>query len=96
MDKTQMKEMVDELYQILLKLETKEDCRILLEDLCTIKEVEQMAQRVRAAQLLSEGNTYVEVIEKTDISSATLSRVSRCLQYGEGHKKFIVPSTNNK
>ena len=94
MDKTKMKEMVDELYQILLKIETKEDCRILLEDLCTIKEVEQMAQRVRAARLLSEGNTYVEVIEKTDISSATLSRVSKCLQYGAGYKKFIVPLTD--
>jgi TrpR-related protein YerC/YecD len=92
MDKTKMREMVDELYDILLKLETKEDCQILLEDLCTKKEVEQMAQRVRAARLLSAGNTYVEVIEKTDISSATLSRVSKCLQYGAGYKKFIIPT----
>ncbi|UKI14184.1 MAG: YerC/YecD family TrpR-related protein [Clostridiales bacterium] len=60
------------------------------EDLCTYKEIEQMAQRITAARLLLEGNTYARVIERTDISSATLSRVSRCIQHGSGgYKKFI-------
>ncbi len=83
------KEMFDELYEALLNLETKEDCKIFLEDLCTKKEVENMAQRVQAARLLLEGSTYNQVIEKTGISSATLSRVSTCVKYGEGYNKII-------
>ncbi len=91
MNKSDKDAMIDELCELLLKLKTKQDCIDLLEDLCTKKEVEQMAQRVRAARLLTEGETYLQIIEKTDISSATLSRVSRSLQYGEGYKKFILP-----
>ncbi len=79
-----------ELYEVLLKLKNEEDCRILLEDLCTYKEVEQMCQRVKAAKMLKAGNTYQQVEVATEISSATLSRVSRCLQHGSGgYKKFI-------
>lgn len=48
-----------------------------------------MAQRVKAAKLLIDGKTYHQVIEQTDISSATLSRVSRCVQYGQGYRKFL-------
>ncbi len=83
------KEMIKELYNLLASIESEEDIELLFEDLCTKKEVEQMAQRITAAKLLMEGKTYMQVIEKTDISSATLSRVSRCVQYGEGYKKFI-------
>ena len=83
------KEMIKELYNLLASIESEEDIELLFEDLCTKKEVEQMAQRITAAKLLMEGKTYLQVIEKTDISSATLSRVSRCVQYGEGYKKFI-------
>lgn len=82
---------VDELFELILSLNTVEDCRLLFEDLCTFKEVEQMAQRVKAARLLIEGKTYSQVIEETDISSATLSRVSRCVQYGGGYAKFLTP-----
>ena len=83
------KEMIKELYNLLASIENEEDIELLFEDLCTKKEVEQMAQRITAAKLLMEDKTYIQVIEKTDISSATLSRVSRCVQYGEGYKKFI-------
>lgn len=82
-------EMLDELYEALLNLKTKEDCKLFLDDLCTKKEVENMAQRVQAARLLLEGSTYIQVIEKTGISSATLSRVSTCVKYGEGYNKII-------
>lgn len=82
-------EMEKDLYRVLVSLESVEDCRALLEDLCTRKEVEQMAQRIRAARLLKEGKTYQQVITETDISSATLSRVSRCLQYGSGYRKLL-------
>lgn len=84
-------EMVNELFELILSLETVEDCKLLFEDLCTFKEVEQMAQRLKSARLLLEGKTYNQVIEQTDISSATLSRVSRCVQYGEGYSKFLNP-----
>ena len=83
--------MIQELYRALVKMESEADCASLLEDLCTRKEVEQMAQRFRAARLLMEGKTYTQVIEQTNISSATLSRVSRCVQYGEGYRKFVTP-----
>lgn len=82
-------QMIDELYAVLLSLGTREDCKRFFADLCTDKEIEQMAQRVRAAKLLKEGKTYAEIIEETEISSATLSRVSRSLQYGDGYRKFL-------
>lgn len=78
-----------ELYDAILKLKTKEDCEIFLHDLCTIKELDSMTQRIKSAKLLLEGETYEQIISKTDISSATLSRVSRCVKYGEGYKKFL-------
>ncbi len=81
--------MTDDLYDLIASLKTREDCRALFSDMCTNKEIEQMAQRIYAARLLIEGKTYNQVIEETDISSATLSRVSRCVQYGEGYRKFL-------
>ncbi len=81
--------MIKEVYELLASVNTAKDIEILFNDLCTNKEVEQMAQRIAAAKLLMQGKTYNQVIAETDISSATLSRVSRCVQYGEGYKKFI-------
>ena len=78
-----------ELYDAILKLKTKEDCEVFLNDLCTIKELDSMTQRIKSAKLLLDGETYEQIISKTDISSATLSRVSRCVKYGEGYKKFL-------
>lgn len=83
-------EMINDLYELLASINDSKDLAELFSDLCTEREVEQMAQRIAAAKLLLEGNTYNKVIEKTDISSATLSRVSRCVQYGNGYKKFIT------
>ena len=82
-------EAVDQLFRAILSLEDKEECYNFFEDLCTDKEIEQMAQRVKAAKLLMDGNTYNQVIALTDISSATLCRVSRCVQYGKGYKNFV-------
>ena len=84
-------EKIEALYALILGLETMEDCRALFDDLCTMKELEKMAERVHAAKLLMAGNTYNQVIAQPDISSATLSRVSRCVQYGKGYRKFIKP-----
>lgn len=80
---------IEKLFEVVLELKNINDCKALFSDLCTDKEIEQMAQRIKAAKLLIEGKTYNEVIAETDISSATLSRVSRCVQYGEGYSKFI-------
>lgn len=80
---------IKDLYSLILSLDTPEDCAALFEDLCTAKELEQMAQRIKAARLLIAGNTYNQVMEQCEISSATLSRVSRCVQYGNGYKRFI-------
>jgi len=82
-------EKIEALYRLILKLETVEDCKALFEDLCTQRELEKMAERVRAAELLLEGKTYNQVIAEADISSATLSRVSRCVQYGKGYSRFL-------
>ena len=89
MNADHMNEMIQKLYLVISKLSTQEECEQFFQDLCTNKEIEQMAQRVESAILLKQGMTYSQVIEQTNISSATLSRVSRALQYGEGYKKFI-------
>lgn len=83
------KEKIEQLLQLILSLDNIEDCRAFFDDLCTKKELEKMAERVYAAKLLIEGNTYNQVIANADISSATLSRVSRCIQYGTGYSKLL-------
>ena len=82
--------MLKELYTELLKLETEEETEHFLEDLCTIKELESMCQRLKAAKMLLNGKTYNEIVEETEISSATLARVSKCVQYGNGGYKNVI------
>ena len=82
-------EHIDELYRLLAEIQDPQDIRDLLDDLCTRKEVENMAERVFAARLLLEGNTYNQIMSQADISSATLSRVSRCVQYGNGYSRLL-------
>jgi TrpR-related protein YerC/YecD len=88
-------EMKKFLFETILSCETTEELDDLFDDLCTYKEVEQMAQRIEAAKMLTQGKTYAEIIEKTEISSATLSRVSRCVQRGSGGYARAL-SKNNK
>ena len=85
----EISEKIENLYRMILKLETMEECKVLLEDLCTRKEVANMAERLYAAQLLLEGKTYSQVISETNISSATLSRISQCVQYGKGYSALL-------
>ena len=82
-------EKIQMLYQVILNLENEEECAAFFDDLCTHKEVEKMAERAYAARLLMEGKTYNQIISQTDISSATLSRVSRCVQYGKGYSQLL-------
>lgn len=80
---------IKSLYETILKLKDIKDCEEFFADLCTYKEIDSMAQRIKAAKMLSKNETYEQIIAQTDISSATLSRVSRALKYGKGYKKFI-------
>lgn len=89
MSNAEKQQRLQELFELIVSLDNLEDCKALFSDMCTIKEVENMAERCYAARLLMEGATYAQVMEKANISSATLSRVSRCVQYGEGYKKLL-------
>ena len=77
-------ESMDRLFESILSLKTKEECRAYLEDLCTIKELQDMAQRLDTAVLLSRGYSYKKIMEQVDVSTATIGRVSKCLNYGTG------------
>ncbi len=72
------------LYEVLNKIDNEKDLAVFFEDLCTYQELEKMEQRIECAQLLLKGETYTSIMEQTDISSATLSRVSRCIHHGSG------------
>ena len=89
MDQNPKQDRIDALFQLIVSIDNVDDCRALFEDMCTIKEMENMAERLFAAKLLIEGNTYNQVMAQADISSATLSRVSRCVQYGKGYSKLL-------
>lgn len=75
---------LDRLFESILKLESVEECYRFFEDLCTVKEIEDMGQRLDVAVLLSEGVSYQKISEKVKVSSATICRVNRCLTYGSG------------
>ncbi len=82
-------ESLDRLFQIILSLENTEECYRFFEDICTIKELQDMAQRLDAAFLLDAGMNYQEISQTVGISTATISRVSRCLKYGDGYRLAI-------
>lgn len=73
---------INQLYQTILKLETVEECHAFFDDLCTVNEVQSMAVRWEVARLLREKVTYNDIAERTGASTATISRVNRCLHYG--------------
>ena len=89
MDSPHKQEKIEQLFELIASLKNAQDCQALFEDLCTIKEIENMAERVFAAKLLMQGCTYNQIMSQSDISSATLSRVSRCVQYGKGYSKLL-------
>lgn len=82
-------EQKEQLYALIASIDDPADVKALFEDLCTFKEIANMAERLHAAKLLLEGQTYTQIMAQADISSATLSRVSRCVQYGNGYSKLL-------
>ncbi len=84
------------LYQAVLALENEEECKNFFDDICTISEINSISQRLEVAKLLSEEETFAVIGEKTGASSATISRVNRCLQYGDGGYRTVLERINKK
>ena len=90
MSKAVRTEAVDHLFDAILTLENKEECYTFFQDVCTINELLSLSQRYEVAKMLREKKTYLEIAEKTGASTATISRVNRCLHYGtDGYKLAI-------
>lgn len=89
-------EEVDGLFRAMLTLQNEEDCYRFFEDLCTIHELQSLAQRMEVAKQLDEKKTYASIAETTGASTATISRVSRCLMYGADGYRRVLDRLANK
>ena len=89
-------ETIDALFDAILSLETREECYDFFEDLCTVKEISDMAQRLEAAMLLLDGSTYEQIVKTVEISTATISRINRCIQYGTGGYRQTIEKVREK
>ena len=87
---------IKDLFLAILSLENTDECSAFFEDVCTIKELSDIAQRLRAAKLLKSGASYTEISQETGMSTATISRVNRCLSYGGGGYKMVIERTEQK
>ncbi|WP_312653154.1 YerC/YecD family TrpR-related protein [Aminipila sp.] len=88
---------IDELFKAILTLQDEEDCYRFFEDICTINEIHAIAQRLQVAKLLSEKKTYSEIEEATKASTATISRINKCLVYGaEGYQRILARLSSQK
>lgn len=83
-------EMFQDFFSAVLKLKSVSDCEKFFEDVCTIKELMDMKQRLEVASLLKEGKNYQEVCKATGASTATISRVNKCLMYGKGGYSLVL------
>lgn len=83
-------ESIDRLFETILNLQSREECYAYFEDLCTIKEIQDMAQRLDTAILLDQGMSYQKITREVGISTATIGRVSRCLNYGSGGYRAAI------
>lgn len=87
-------ESVDHLFDAVLCLESKEECYLFFEDICTINELLSLSQRFEVAKMLREQRTYLEIAEKTGASTATISRVNRSLNYGNDGYDMVLNRLN--
>jgi len=83
-------ELLDELFDAILLLQNREECYRFFEDICTIKEIQSISQRLQVAKLLRANKTYNEIEEITGASTATISRVNRCIHYGADGYNIIL------
>lgn len=89
-------ESMDNLFRAILDLKTVEECYDFFEDVCTIKEMKDMAQRLEVAALLHAGQSYQQICAKTGASTATIGRVNKCLNYGTGGYRRALQKTDAK
>ncbi|MCR5353187.1 MAG: TrpR-related protein YerC/YecD [Clostridiales bacterium] len=87
-------ESTDRLFKVISQLNTVEECYDFFEDLCTIKEIQDMSQRLDTAILLSTGKSYQKIAEEISVSTATISRVNKCLEYGSGGYRAVIDKIN--
>ena len=81
---------VDALFEAILSMKTVEECYAFFEDACTVKEILDVSQRLKAAKMLSSGANYADISRETGMSTATISRVSKCLEYGAGGYRLAI------
>ena len=81
---------VDALFEAILSLENRDECYRFFEDVCTIKEIQDISQRLAVAEMLNAGEKYQAIEEKTGASTATISRVNKCLNYGSGGYRDVI------
>ena len=82
--------LTDQLCEAVLLLQNTEECYQFFEDICTISELKALAQRLEVARMLDAGHTYDDIVARTGASTATISRVKRCLNYGADGYKIIL------
>ena len=95
MSKIHTKE-VDAFFKAILSLKNVDECYKFFEDACTIKEILEIAQRLKAAKMLKDGVNYAEITKETGMSTATISRVNRCLEYGNGGYAMVLERLGKK
>ncbi|MBP8629222.1 MAG: hypothetical protein KBI38_03955 [Negativicutes bacterium] len=86
----------DQLFDAILSLNNNEECYQFFEDICTVSELKSLAQRLEVARMLQTGHTYDDIVARTGASTATISRVKRCLHYGADGYKTILERLGNK
>ncbi len=86
----------DGLFEAILLLKSTEECYNFFEDICTVSEIKAMAQRLEVAKMLEAGYTYMDISEKTGASTATISRVNRCLNYGSDGYRTVLDRLGGK
>ena len=84
------------LFEAILSLNDMDECYSFFEDLCTMKELADMAQRLEAAKMLLEGKTYEQIVKSVEISTATIIRINRCIQYGNGGYEQVIKRVEGK
>ena len=89
-------EATDKLFEAILTLKSVKECYAFFEDVCTVNEIKALAQRLEVAKMLEEKMTYQEIQQQTHASTATISRVNRCLSYGSDGYKLILERIGNK
>ncbi|WP_070000805.1 YerC/YecD family TrpR-related protein [Cellulosilyticum sp. I15G10I2] len=83
-------DLTDKLFEAILTLDTVEECYAFFEDICTVHEIKSLAQRLEVAKMLQDKRTYIEIQQVTGASTATISRVNRCLSYGSDGYKVVL------